>query len=144
MMLNLEDSGYQGYGSPKKNLMEYLVEGPVTVEDFIMSNANKLLEGREGLLNMAMRVLNPTATKAQDSNLEEEDINLNLGEEYDWYDKPNISMPEVEVEGNLPYDGENLDDWPEEYTEDVDNFWKQFLQTRPIGSGTGSRGNVRY
>ena len=140
MMLNLEDSGYQGYGSPKKNLMEYLVEGPVTVEDFIMSNANKLSEGREGLLNMAMRVLNPLAIQAQDPSLGGEDISL--GEEYDWYGKPNISMPEVEVEGNLPYDGENLDNWPEEYTEDVDNFWQEFL--RPIGSGTGSRGNVRY
>ena len=74
MMLNLEDSGYQGYGSPKKNLMEYLVEGPVTVEDFIMSNANKLLEGREGLLNMAMRVLNPLAIHAQGSSLGEEDV----------------------------------------------------------------------
>ena len=51
-------------------------------------------------------------------------------------------MPEVEVEDNLPYDGENLDNWPEEYTEDVDNFWQGLL--RPIGSGTGSRGNVRY
>tara|TARA_R100000808_G_C2144187_1_gene151973 strand:- start:886 stop:1287 length:402 start_codon:yes stop_codon:yes gene_type:complete len=133
MMLNLEDSGYQGYGSPKRNLMEYLVEGPVTVEDFIMSNANKLLEGREGLLNMAMKVLNPIAIQAQDPS---------LGEGYDFDAKPSISMPEVEVEDNLPYDGENLDNWPEEYTEDVDNFWKQFL--RPIGSGTGSRGNVRY
>ena len=141
-MLNLEDSGYQGYGSPKRNLMEYLIEGPVSVEDFIMSNANKLSEGREGLLNMAMRVLNPIAIQAQDPSLGEEDVSL--GEEYDWYGKPNVSMPEVEVEDNLPYDGENLDDWPEEYTEDVDNFWKQFLQTRPIGSGTGSRGNVRY
>ena len=150
LMYNLEDSGFQGFGAPDSSSF---------MENLLAQNANILESDKLGLLNFILETFSSPLKDSEESKDKDilkstpkkslNDFNLRDSSNIS-IDKPNtlkvdiprIDIPEISPDDS-PYFSEEDTNWPEEYNEDVDNFWKQLLQTRPMGAGTGSRGNVR-